>query len=277
MLVTVGGQFLGSWKGEYFIDVSKAHFSGDGIMAEVVKDVEPMRERDANVLRQKAQQLLKNKPDAQARKEIARIKRTVTRYQSARIVKQTYPAIGDTVTVRVTLAADAAPGPREIRLETPRGISNPLRFFVGRLPEFQKPEPEIVLDARDPSQPSYPPVPTTDITLPAVVNGQIIPRNPEMLWQRSDRFTPGTADRYRFEARKGKRAMRLLEHPRFRAAYDFLLLRAEAGEVEQELADWWTHFQTQDASEQRQMTAQGKRGRRGRRRRKPSAKQTQDA
>jgi len=203
-LVTVGGQFLGSWKGEYHIDVSKAHFSGGGIKSEVVKDVKPMREKDANALRQKAQQLLRNKPDAEARKEIARIKRTVTRYQSARIVKQTYPAIGDTVTVRVTLAADAAPGPREIRVETPRGISNPLRFFVGRLPEFQKPEPEIVVDARDPSEPNYPPAPTTDITLPAVVNGQIIPRDPEMLWQRPDRFTPGTADRYRFEARRGQ-------------------------------------------------------------------------
>jgi len=205
-LVTVGGQFLGSWKGEYQIDVSKAHFSGDGITAEVVKDVETMREQEANALRQKAQQLSRNKPDAEARKEIAQIKRKVTRYQSAQIVKQTYPAIGDTVTVRVTLAADAAPGPREIRVETPRGISNPLRFFVGRLPEFQKPEPEIVVDARDPSEPSYPPAPTTDIALPAVVNGQIIPRNPEMLWQRSDRFTPGTADRYRFEARRGQQS-----------------------------------------------------------------------
>ena len=38
--------------------------------------------------------------------------------------------------------------------------------------------------------------------------------------------------------------MRLLDHPRFRAAYDFLLLRAAAGEVEQSLADWWTEIQT---------------------------------
>jgi len=203
-LVTVGGQFLGSWKGEYNIDVLAAHFSGDGITAEVIIDPEPMREKEANELRKKAQQLSRDKPDAEARKEIAQIKRKVTRYQSAQIVKQTYPAIGDTVTVRVTLAADAAPGPRELRVETPRGISNPLRFFVGRLPEFRKPEPEIVVDARDPSEPEYPPAPTTDITLPTVVNGQIIPRDPEMLWQRSDRFTPGTADRYRFEARKGQ-------------------------------------------------------------------------
>jgi poly(A) polymerase len=47
----------------------------------------------------------------------------------------------------------------------------------------------------------------------------------------------------RFERRSGRRALRLLEHPRFRAAYDFLLLRAEAGEIDPELADWWTRLQ----------------------------------
>ena len=54
-LVTVGGQYLGSWKGEYHIDVLRAHFSGDGVTAEVVKDLEPMSEKEANALRQKAQ------------------------------------------------------------------------------------------------------------------------------------------------------------------------------------------------------------------------------
>ncbi|TXH05116.1 MAG: polynucleotide adenylyltransferase PcnB [Nevskiaceae bacterium] len=48
----------------------------------------------------------------------------------------------------------------------------------------------------------------------------------------------------RFEMRKGGRARRLLTHPRFRAAYDFLLLRAQAGEAPQELAEWWTQAQT---------------------------------
>lgn len=47
----------------------------------------------------------------------------------------------------------------------------------------------------------------------------------------------------RFEMRKGGQARRLLTHPRFRAAYDFLLLRAQAGEAPQELADWWTKAQ----------------------------------
>ena len=48
----------------------------------------------------------------------------------------------------------------------------------------------------------------------------------------------------RFERRRGKSPYRLLEHPRFRAAYDFLLLRAEVGEADTELAEWWTNFQT---------------------------------
>ncbi len=46
----------------------------------------------------------------------------------------------------------------------------------------------------------------------------------------------------RFEQRTSKAALRVVEQARFRAAYDFLLLRAAAGEVEQELADWWTNF-----------------------------------
>lgn len=47
----------------------------------------------------------------------------------------------------------------------------------------------------------------------------------------------------RFERREGRRALRLLSHPRFRAAYDFLLLRAASGEVPEELATWWTEIQ----------------------------------
>ena len=47
----------------------------------------------------------------------------------------------------------------------------------------------------------------------------------------------------RFERRSGRRALRLLEHPKFRAAYDFLLLRAASGEIDPELADWWTRLQ----------------------------------
>ncbi len=46
----------------------------------------------------------------------------------------------------------------------------------------------------------------------------------------------------RFEQRAGKRPFGILEHPRYRAAYDFLLLRCESGEIDAELGEWWTAF-----------------------------------
>ena len=46
----------------------------------------------------------------------------------------------------------------------------------------------------------------------------------------------------RFEQRSGKRPYGVLQQPRFKAGYDFLLLRAESGEVEQEVGAWWTDF-----------------------------------
>lgn len=46
----------------------------------------------------------------------------------------------------------------------------------------------------------------------------------------------------RFEQRVGKRPFSLLTHPRYRAGYDFLLLRCESGELPAELGEWWTTF-----------------------------------
>ncbi|MES3024600.1 MAG: polynucleotide adenylyltransferase PcnB [Pseudomonadota bacterium] len=53
----------------------------------------------------------------------------------------------------------------------------------------------------------------------------------------------------RFERRNGKTPYKLLEHPRFRAGYDFLLLRCQSGEIEMELGEWWTAFYEGDISE----------------------------
>jgi len=46
----------------------------------------------------------------------------------------------------------------------------------------------------------------------------------------------------RFEQRAGKRPFALITHPRYRAAYDFMLLRAESGEIATEIGEWWTTF-----------------------------------
>ena len=55
----------------------------------------------------------------------------------------------------------------------------------------------------------------------------------------------------RLASRKGKRPLKLLPVPRFRASYDFLLLREQSGETQlKELCDWWTKIQTVSEEEQ---------------------------
>ena len=100
------------------------------------------------------------------------------------------------------------------------------------------------------------------------------------------RFSLGVREMFalqpRLEHPRGRRALRLLEHPRFRAAYDLLLLRAQFGLAPREMADWWTRLQEVSPEERGTMadalggegqgrTAPGARRRGGRRRRRRSA------
>jgi len=65
---------------------------------------------------------------------------------------------------------------------------------------------------------------------------------------------------WRFEQRSGKRPYRALESPKFRAGYDFLLLRCESGEVDAEVGDWWTRFQDASETEREDMLLPADRG-----------------
>ncbi|MGQ0656556.1 MAG: polynucleotide adenylyltransferase PcnB [Chromatiales bacterium] len=87
------------------------------------------------------------------------------------------------------------------------------------------------------------------------------------------RFTQVTREiwslQWRLEQPSPKAALRLLAHPRFRAAYDFLLLRQEAGETLAEAGDWWTRFQDESEKNRAQMLSElPRQGRRRGRRRK---------
>lgn len=65
----------------------------------------------------------------------------------------------------------------------------------------------------------------------------------------------------RLPSRLGMRALRTLDHPRFRAAYDFLLMREAAGEALDGLGVWWTNYQTANDEEREQMVKDiGKQG-----------------
>jgi len=75
----------------------------------------------------------------------------------------------------------------------------------------------------------------------------------------------------RFEQRSGRRPYRLLELPRFRAGYDFLLLRCESGEIDREIGEWWTRFQDAPEAERERMLVADSSPKKRRRRRKPRA------
>ncbi|HUL96232.1 MAG TPA: polynucleotide adenylyltransferase PcnB [Usitatibacter sp.] len=72
----------------------------------------------------------------------------------------------------------------------------------------------------------------------------------------------------RFLQRGGSRPYRLLEHPRFRAAYDFFALRAESANAPQEAARWWDRFQHAGPDERERMLVSDEAGPKKKRRRR---------
>lgn len=93
--------------------------------------------------------------------------------------KQLNPQIADQVVVEIALAPDAPPGDRELLLATPSGLTNPLVFQVGVLPERCEEDLGAPADAEAPAS-----------DLPVTLNGQIM---------------PGEVDHYRLRARQGQR------------------------------------------------------------------------
>jgi len=99
------------------------------------------------------------------------------------------------VFAEVTIAPHAEPGRREIRVVTRRGISNPLPFYVGQVPEVaRKPMKTCqlpVLGKEHLAQRKRPPEEVElRVQVPCTMNGQI---------------APGEMNRYRFQASKGQR------------------------------------------------------------------------
>ncbi|RWX53944.1 polynucleotide adenylyltransferase [Photobacterium chitinilyticum] len=97
------------------------------------------------------------------------------------------------------------------------------------------------------------------------------------------RFTTTVRDiwqqQMRFSRRSGKRAYKALEHPKFRAAYDFLEMRGNfESENIAELANWWNEFQSADRNRRGKMVqlindeSGQRRRRRPQRRKKPQVK-----
>jgi hypothetical protein len=182
--VKVGGRLLDG--------VNSVVISGRGIRAEVVGHDKPMTGQQITELRDKLQALLKQGNSAALQKEIADARLRI----GDSLRRNANPVLAEIVTVRITIADDAEPGARQFRLGTPLGLTNPLVFCVGQLPEFrEKDEKRSKADAELP------------ITLPAIVNGRIIPGDVDRLQfpgRQPQQYMPGDVDRYRFQARKGQ-------------------------------------------------------------------------
>ncbi|MCX7824842.1 MAG: PPC domain-containing protein [Verrucomicrobiae bacterium] len=185
--VTFGGQMLDG--------VTNAFVSGKGVQATVLEHRKLMTQNEVMRLRDRAQELMKQRnKDAATWKELEEIRKKIAGF----IRRPASRAIAEQVVVQVTMAPDATPGEREIRLATAMGLTNPLVFHVGQLPEVSKKpapvSPEQVL-GQETQRFRYgmgreeTPVGETRITIPATINGQV---------------RAGGVDHYRFQARKGQ-------------------------------------------------------------------------
>jgi hypothetical protein len=196
--IVVGGQQLGA--------VTNAFISSAGVEAVVLDYSRPLTQREVTTLRDQLRELQERKaaatkaqkrraqPDeenpprpwtADDEKMIAEIRQKLA---GANLSRNLTPAIAETVTLRVTVAPEAGPGRRELRVGTPAALSNPLVFYVGLLPEFS--ERPAHLEAPSGANARASAKPDTSISLPSTVNGQIM---------------PGETDRFRFHAQGGER------------------------------------------------------------------------
>jgi len=106
------------------------------------------------------------------------LRRVASAFLDPRRRSQLSAQIAETIEIEITIDKHAKPGDRELRLRTPRGLTNPVLFQVGMLPEFREREPNDYRTARQPT-----------VEAPCVLNGQVSFRD---------------LDRFRFRAKLGQ-------------------------------------------------------------------------
>lgn len=231
-----GATFEAVVGGQSLTDVKNVFFSGNGVQATITGLVQPISGKELNEMRIRIDELMarravvrqdfralenfrsfKNaktaKPDDAAHdKELAELKKKyadatwtegderelleIRKKMGSAVRRPANPAICELAVLQVTVAPDAAPGPRELRIASPTGLSNPVAFSIGQLPETsEKPSKTITEQKSAVAKTAIAPKkrnaePNLEITLPCTVNGQIL---------------PGEVDRYRFKAHRGQR------------------------------------------------------------------------
>jgi len=202
--VTIGGQYL--------TGPDAVRISGSGVKAKVIDYLRPLNQGTFKMVQQQMQELVARKKEypkswtSSDEQRVADLRNKMTTFY---IRQSSAPALVETVTLEVTVADDAEPGQRELRLQTDQGLTNPLVFEVGPWREYAEKSGRSIAEekSQDGSRRRRPPegtakptpgtMPVTNdsdaampVTLPAMLNGQIL---------------PGDTDRYRFFARKGQK------------------------------------------------------------------------
>jgi hypothetical protein len=203
--IVVGGQFLGN--------ATNVSVSGGGIRATVVDFHKPMNQGAFNLLRDQLRELQERKtawtkamsagatpsletPNTWTPADDQKLTELRGKILKNPPNRNATPALVEVATVRVLIDADATPGERELRLGSAVAYSNPRKFWVGTLPEFSSAparafNPEADRLRERVGRRAAPAKSETEkrVTLPTVINGQIM---------------PGVVDRYRFRARRGQ-------------------------------------------------------------------------
>jgi hypothetical protein len=209
--VTIGGQGLEG--------VNGAFVSGTGVQTRLVEYAKHLETQEIGLLNEQLKELkyaTEQEPEATTTNLIARLEKITGEY----VNQPASMAIANCVIIEITIASDATAGEREIRLVTPRGISNPLVFNIGQLPEVSAPPlptspkqilgreeqtvrkkkrakdkqdgSEMMMMAMTESPKAFQETQDTEVSIniPCIVNGQIY---------------SGSVDRFRFKAHQGQR------------------------------------------------------------------------
>jgi len=188
--------------GRYLDGITQVVVSGGGVSATLIEHVKPLNGKEINLLRDRMKVLQskvnpkqakgRNAPTPAAiktfeetgdnltmdemKKEVADIR---VKLANPKNRNRENPQIGEDVKLKITIAPDAKPGLRELRLKTNMGLSNPVVFNIGQLPEYSEKEPNN--KAADDAVPT---------ALPMILNGQIM---------------PGDVDRFALKLAKGQK------------------------------------------------------------------------
>lgn len=198
MHIIAGGQFLNG--------VSAVYFSGGGVNAAIVDYVKPFTNKQLRYFQRMLGNIIKKRPPSEETpldvvealresagrnedmlalldhpmiKHLEGLNLNELRMLADKYKKQPPGAqLAELAVIDLEIGLDAASGVRELRLETPNGLTNPMRFEVASFPEIQEQEPN---DLNAP--------PDTSAIPPVVLNGQIL---------------PGDVDRFRIQAKCGQ-------------------------------------------------------------------------